>query len=119
MLEVVIAITILALGGGAMLAITANSLGKINHAYRSVMLEHNLVQAAEFLLLCGTEAKFDNSLLQPGYEIDYTVSPIQLPKYENIDYNYKWQLKPIKLKIEIRDSDADLCSQITIDSWQK
>ena len=77
LLEVVIALSILSLGISGILYYMSSSLDRSEKNMETVDWNHDLIQAAEYLLLCGPEADLDESWLSGENRIVYEYLPYQ------------------------------------------
>lgn len=77
LLEVVIALSILALGVSGIMFHMSNSLDRIGKNMETFEQNHDLIQTAEYLLLCGPESELDESFLSGSNTVRYEYLPFE------------------------------------------
>ncbi len=114
LIEVTIAVAILAMGLLTAMNMSSTGRQRVLKAENNWNYQHIISQAAEYYLLAGHNASIPNSIFP--YE-DYSVS-CSLIEPENLPEGVEFQFKGARLmtyQIELRDSNGEIVSSLKID----
>ena len=113
LMEVVVAIAILAMGLITALQIAATGTKRINRAASDWKIQHMLSQAAEYYLLAGPSAEIPEEFFPfEGYHTSCTVDTPDIS--EDIETEFRdWRL--VKLIISVSDDNGNEVGKIEMD----
>ena len=114
LLEVVVAIAILAMGAITALQITAAGTRRMNTAVKRRNIQHMLSQAAEYYLLAGPKAEIPQKFFPfEGYTPSCEVGMPDISEDIKTDSSSNWNL--VKLTIRITDNNGKVVGAIEMD----
>lgn len=113
LVEVVVAIAILAMGVVAALKITATGTSRVNKAIKRWEVQHMLSQAAEYYLIAGPNENIPEDFFPfDGYQASCQVDIPDIS--EEVETEFRgWEL--VKLIITVTDSSGDEVGKIEMD----
>ena len=114
LIEVLIAVAILALALGVTLSISAQAKEDLIRAKQRWVTQHALEQATEFFLLTSPDAlKIPEDLLPIGYGAECQIDLVEddLPEYADVEDYRGWKLAVYSIRI-FDDSGAIVGEQI-------
>jgi prepilin-type N-terminal cleavage/methylation domain-containing protein len=119
LLEVIIAIAILAMGILAAMSMVSLSKKRMDKAYTTWFNEHLLVQAAEYYLLCGANKSILSDYFPySGYSAKCTVTNCNdLSQDAVFSVSGNWKL--VTYDISVRDPYGNILSQVKVDKIVK
>ena len=108
LLEVVVAIAILAIGAVAALRITASGTKRMNHAVRGWEVQHMLSQAAEYYLIAGPAETIPEEFFPfEGYQATCEIGEPDVSEDVRIDLDSGWGLFKLTIRI-FNDEGAEV-----------
>lgn len=119
LLEVIIALTILSVGVAGILLFISTSLERTGHNLESVEQTHDLVQAAEYLLLCGPDASLDTSVLSGEYSIRYEYLPYEDEIDRSMDTIPAGRFHLKTLRLTLYDKNNNEVDSLLMECWQE
>jgi prepilin-type N-terminal cleavage/methylation domain-containing protein len=119
LLEVIIAIAILAMGILAAMSMVSLSKKRLDRAYNTWFKEHLLAQAAEYYLLCGADKSIPPDYFPyNGYSAQCTITNCNDLSKDDVS-SVLGNFKLITYNIGIRDSYGNIISQVKVDKIVK
>lgn len=116
LLEVIIALAILAVGMGVFLAEMSFAARRVANSYRDWEQTHELATAAEYLLLAGPEAKLDEDFLNDRYQVDFEYLEAELPDYARKETG---DMELVTLAITLSDREGEEIDSLRVDCWKR
>ncbi len=118
LLEVLVALTVLALGFGFLMGQFALASGRLRDAGGELARTRELVNAAEYTLLAGPKAKLDKRFLSPErYRVTRSWRPAEMPlNYEQSPVGM--QLVELTVSLAEAASPGEVIDELSVETWK-
>ena len=118
LLEVLVALTVLALGFGFLMGQFALASGRLRDAGGELARTRELVNAVEYTLLAGPKAKLDKRFLTPErYRVTRSWRPAEMPlNYEQGPVGM--QLVELTVSLAEAASPGEVIDELSVETWK-
>ncbi len=115
LLEVVMALAVLALGLALLLGLFASASRRLTDSWNHWERSHELITAAEYLLLAGPEVELDDELRNPRFEVESRYEEVELPGVDGVGVD---GMELTTLRLLLFDGNRRELDDLSVDCWR-